>query len=238
MRLKVDIVNEAYRQMRISGLTINPKPEFIETALSVLEGMMALLEEGRNLCVGYKFEEVPDANTEHGVRNSHFLMMATNLAIQLIPHFNKTVPQILYNLAGANYTTSSAIVAAANIRQVQAPRTMPRGSGNTNKYNRWQLFNRNEILAPNDCETNKIIVGEINDYAELFLAYLKTEIIASFTIEVSAGLLLLISSNTDDTVSYRVQGVTNTTSFQSVLIKITTDTGRVEHREVAFELTS
>jgi len=238
MRLKVDIVNEAYKQIRISGLTVNPKPEFIETALNVLEGMMESLEDGRSMCLGYNFEELPDANTESGVKRSHFLMMATNLAIHLIPHFNKQVPQILYNLAASYYSTSSAIVARENIRQVQAPRTMPLGSGNTNKYNRYSRFNRPESLSPNDCETNRITVGEINDYSESFNAYLGSEIISSFTIEATNGLTISTSSNTDTVVSYRIEGVSNTDTSQKVTITITTDTGRIEIRVIDFEISS
>lgn len=238
MTTKIEHINNAYSQLRISGLTVNPTPADVSTALERLEDMMAEFEDGRNLCVNYNFEENPDPGTESGVKRSINHMIATNLGVRLVPDFNKAVPQILFAQASQSYSSVSAIVAAQNIRQVQAPSTMPRGSGNTLRYNRWQRFNKSAELAPNDCSTNILGTGEINDYIESFADYLGTETIASYTITASNGLTIISDSNTDTAVSYRVQGEDTSTlgSYQTVLISITTSSGRIEDRTIDFEV--
>ena len=240
MTTKIEAINSAYSQIRISGLTVQPTPEDVSTALWRLEDMMAELEDTRNICVGYNFEEAPDPNSETGVKRGYQHMIATNLGIRLIPDFNKQVPQTLMAQASQAMSGVSGAVAAENIRQVQYPNRMPRGSGSTQRFNRWQRFYREAALPTNDCESNYMAVGDINDYQESFSAYLAGETIASFTIEVSDGLDLISSSNTDDVVSYRIEAKDNATTgiFQTVDITITTGSGRINLRTIEFGISS
>lgn len=240
MATKIEIVNSAYSQLRISGLTVQPTPEDIETAMWRLEDMMAELEENRNICVGYNFEENPDQNTESGVRRAHHHMMATNLAVRLIPDFNKAENPRLAAQASQSLATTSSAVAAQNIREIQYPRRQARGSGNTLRFNRWQRFYRPEYLPPNECETKRMTEGDINDYEESFEGYLAGETIASFTITESDGLTIQSSSNNDNIVSYRVKAedVSSSGSAQSVTIVVTTSTGRITTRVIEFEVSS
>jgi len=235
MSKKADIINGMYSRLRISGLTVSPGAEETAIALERLEGMMAQFELD-NICVGYNFTDAPDPDDQTGVKLAFNEFMETNLAVRLIPDFNKVVPPQLMGLASGSYSFAAGQTAHDNLRQVQPPRRMPRGSGNTLRYNRWHRFNRPIDLPPPDCSTNNMVVGGVNDFDESFKAYLAGEIIASFIITASAGLLLGASSNTDDIVSYRVTAVSAATSGirQLVVITITTDTGRIEIRDIDF----
>ena len=181
MALKSEHIEDAYSQLRISGITVIPSPELQAKALNRLENMMAKFY-GRNMCLGYNFEQTPDLSTESGVERKHWNMIATNLAVHLIPDFNKQVPPALNALASADYSTSSSIVAADNVRQVQPPDRMPRGSGNSYKFNHQNRYNYPDEIAPNMCESNVLSKDDIEDYTESFVAYLDSETISSYTI--------------------------------------------------------
>lgn len=238
MTTKIDRVQSAYSQMRISGLTVTPSPEDLQLALNRLEAMMSELEFGRNICMNYNFEETPDPNSVTNVAMPFWYMIDTNLAIRLIPDFNKQVPQALVMQASQSMATASGISAINNIRQVAAPDRMPIGSGSTLRYNKYQRFNRESKLPPAVCTTNVIIKGNINDYDESFRAYLGNETIASFEFTVDRGLELISSSNNDPIIDYRIKGVSATTSgpWQQIRIVVTTSSGRVETRLINFEI--
>ena len=237
MSLKIDVINDCYSQMRISGLTVDPNPEMITLALSRLEYMMAGYEI-RNICVNYNFEDVPDVNTNTGVTAGFFLMMSTNLACNHIPDFNKEVPQKLYDMAATWLSGAAGASALANLNQVAPPNRQPRGSGSTLRTNRWSRFYNTAVTADDSCETQKLYLGNIDDYKESFRAYLSGETIANVDITASQGLAIQSSSISGDIISYRVKAVDAVTygNYQQVTIIITTDAGRVETRVIQFEI--
>lgn len=238
MFLKIDIIQDAYSEMRISGLTVSPSPEDVAVALNRLENMMAEFSS-KSLCTHYNFEDDPDPNSATNVERRYNHMMATNLAVRLIPDFNKVVPQSLFNQASQSYSNMLGYVMAENARQIPYPRRMARGSGNTLRFNRWQRFQRPEKLPPNECATNRIIVGGINDYRESFKAYLNIdEVISSFTIEADGGLAVQSSSNNSPFIDYRIKAdsVASDGIWQQIKIVATTDSGRVEPRFINFEV--
>lgn len=239
-RTKIDDIQGAYSQMRISGLTVNPTPEDVTVALSRLENMAAELE-ARNICIGYNFQEVPDPSDLTNVDQHYWHMMETNLAMRLLADFGKQVPPSLMTQANQSMSTASSISAAASVREVEYPRRMARGSGNDLRFNRWQRFQRPDKLPPNECATNVILIGDINDYSESFEAYLgSAENISSFEIAADVGLNLISSSNNDPLISYRVEAIENVSDgrWQQVKIVITTDLGRKETRLINFEVLS
>lgn len=241
MTKKTDVISGAYSQMRISGLTVEPTPEDLTLALSRLENMMSELEYGRNICTDYNFEATPNPDSDTNVPQFYWHMMETNLAIRLIPDFNKVVPQTLITQANAALSTASSISASQNVQEVIYPRRMPRGSGNTLRFNRWRRYQRQQKPAPNSCATNKMLLGEINAYQETFRAYLNDgESISSYTITVDPGLRLVSSANNDPIIDYTVEAVSNSAqgTWQQVKIEITTSAGRKEVRLVNFDLES
>ncbi len=238
MTTKIERINGAYSQMRISGLTVSPSPEDLQLALNRLENMMHELEMGRNIFMSYNFEDEPDPNSVTNVDPVYWQMMDTNLAGRLIPDFNKTVPQALISLANSSLTTASSFSAAQNARQIAPPDRMPIGSGTDLRYNKYQRFNRATQLPPNKVATNVMTINDIDDFFEDFTSYLGSETIASFVITVDKGLTLVSSSNNDPRIDYRIQADDNATdgTWQQTRIIITTSSGRVETRKVNFEL--
>ncbi len=238
MSLKGDIVAEAYAELRISGLTVQPGAEEFSYGLSRLEQMMFELSN-RNICNGYNFEQNPDGATESGLDIADDYMAAVNLAIRLIPSFNKQVPAELKMQASQALSNAAGRTLTNTVRMVQYPRRMARGSGSTLRFNRWQRFYREQALPDNNCATNRMIVGEINDFQESFEAYLDGETITAAVVTATSGLTLLSDSESGGVVSYRVEANSNistTGNFQWVNFQITTNTGRVELRQVSFEV--
>ena len=240
-QFKADIIADAYSQLRISGLTVDPAPQDLELALMRMENMFAEFS-ALNVCASYNFEDEPDPNSVTNLPNYAKGMAALNLAVRLIPDFNKVVPPELKAFANGSYSTASAKAMKDILNQVPYPRRQPRGSGDNLRYNRWQRFYRNAPRAPADCATNHIRGGDIDDYIEHFDSYLnKDEFIASFTIESTEDITIVSSSNDNQDVLYRVeaadQSTSSSTGFQVVGIVITTTAGRVEKRSVNFQLT-
>ena len=238
-QLKVDTIQDAYSQLRISGLTVNPTPSDLETALVRLENMMAEFS-CRNICTNYNAEDVPDPNSVTNVEKYAWQMMATNLAIRLIPDFNKDVPPALMALAGASLGSVSAMSAKAGLTDVPYPGRMPRGSGSTLRFNRWQRFYRTQESAPTSCSTKNIRYEEVADMVEHFAAYLDAaEVIQSYTLEPSDYITIQTDSNTATDVNYRVyvpSTSNNLGSYQRVKITVTTNLGRVEVRYQDFNI--
>jgi len=238
-RLKVDTIQDAYSQLRISGLTVNPTPSDLETALVRLENMMAELSS-RNICTGYNAEDEPDPNSVTNVERYAWQMMATNLAVRLIPDFNKDVPMALNQLATASMSSVSAISAKKALCETPYPSRQPRGSGSTLRYNRWQRFYRPTETAPANCETKNIRFEEVADMVEHFGAYLnKSELIDSYTFDAGEGITIQSDSNTGTDINYRVfipSTSNNTGTFQQVKITVTTDQGRTEIRYQDFNI--
>jgi len=237
--LKVDIIKGAYSKLRISGLTVDPTPSDLELALKELESFMAEIF-ARNMVLGYNFEDDPDPNTPTGVIRSYQFMMETNLAVRLISDFNKTVPQALLDQASGSYSTAAGQAMLEKLNQVQPPRRQARGSGNTLRYNRWSRFYRLFNANINNPAQKTIFIGDINDFEEKFDAYLNTgEVIASYDIVADPGLILSNDSNDDESVFYRIEGsnpLNNSALSQLVTIIITTSNGRVETRQILFEV--
>ena len=238
MSLKIEIINGAYSRIRVSGLTVQATPNDVALALDRLED---LAEELRsiNICIGYNFEEEPDPNSLTNVKRKFKSMLEANLAVRLLSDFGKQIPQSLAMLASATLSTASSITASESIQEVQYPRRMPLGSGNSrvNRYRRYQLP---ETLPPNECASNKIDIGEIQDYEETFATYLEGETIASYVITSDSGLSIESDSNADPLINYRIKALSNVSQgvWQQVKIEITTDTGRVEIRVINFEVNS
>lgn len=238
MTLKSDRIIDAYSQMRISGLTVNPSPEDEKLALNRLEDMAAEFES-RNICTGYNFEETPDPNSPTNVPREFWQMFSTNLAIRLVD-FNKVIPPLLIAQASQSLSNASSISARKRLKEVLPPRRMPLGSGNTLRTNRYNRFNRPVAPPPSECETNDMFIDDINNYTETFDAYLDAgEIIDSFELTADAGLSVQgTPTNTDTAVNYQIKAVNTVTTgaWQQVKIVMTSSTGRVETRFINFSV--
>jgi hypothetical protein len=236
---KGDIIMDAFEEIRISGLTIQASPNENERGLNKLESMAAEWES-RNICAGYNFTEQPDPSDPSNIQLSAKQAFVTNLATRMITSFGKEMPNVL--AVQAMQSLSGLSSAVAMIRQVQAPNRMPRGSGNTLRYNRWQKFNQPAVLAPQNCTTETLLIGNVNDFFADWTQYLSsTEDLASYTLSASSGVEVLTQSLASPRVNFRAKGVSLTTidaeeSFATVSITVTTTDGRVDTKVINFKL--
>lgn len=232
---KIDFIVDAYSQLRISGLTVDPTPEDLELALMRMENMAAEWDS-RTVDVNYNFEDQPDPNSPTNVIRAYHHAFATNLSARLIPDFNKVVPQALMDQATQSYSNMSGRVHLEKLQQVQNSPRMPRGSGNTNKYNRWARF-YNTLVSTSD-RTIDMFIGDVNDYTEHFDSYLMdTETISSYSIVADSGLTILSDAQVDADINYQLQADdANGSITKQVTIIITTSTGRIQTRITLFNL--
>lgn len=238
--LKVDFIADAYSQLRISGLTVNPSPEDLEVALMRLEDMAAELH-GRNVVTGYNFEDTPDPNSVTNIIRAYKSAFVTNLAIRLTPDFNKDAHPILFSQASQSMSNMCGRIALERLQQVQYPTRQARGSGNTLRYNRWARFYRQYNVGATNAAGKTMFVGDIQDFTEHFDSYLNSgEDIDSYTIDSDPALMLVSDSNDTPDISYRIQADEPTSATSSdgqfVTITITTTSGRVNTRQIFFEL--
>jgi hypothetical protein len=240
--LKIDLISGAYSKLRISGLTVIPSPEDTELALILLESMLDEYE-ARNICVNYKFEDEPDENSPSGVARKYWDAIKCNLAVRLIPDFGKGQRPDPVLITQGNAALSFLSSNTALVRQVQAPSRMPLGAGNR-RYGRrgWSNYNIPVPEAPLNCETIKMIIGNVDDFVEHFDSYLNSgEDIDTYTIEADTGLTIVSDSNSSTDVLYRIKadgnsGTKSDSSLQLKIVVTTTDT-RVVTRLINFELT-
>lgn len=231
---KIDIIVGAYSQLRISGITRSPTPEDLELALCRLENMAA--EWGTTSDdAGYFFEDEPDPNSPSGLIRGYRNAFETNLAVRLIPDFNKQIPPALE--LGASQSLSNMIgrLAAQRMRHVDYPSRQPIGSGNSYQYSRWARFYRTGGNPPNASTSDSMFVGDVRDYVEHYDSYLNDgEVIASYSIVVDSGLTVVSDSLVSPDISYRIQAGTASENLSNTVYQITivatTDAGRVETR--------
>jgi hypothetical protein len=230
---KVDIIRGAYSQLRISGLTLQPSPDDLELALARLENMAAELE-ARGIATEYNFEDEPDPNSDSLLPRGYWHGFECNLAVRLVPDFNKNASPVLFAQAAQSISVISAISAKNKLQQVSYPNRQPVGSGNI--YTRWQRFYR----QPNPSAGNtQMVLDDVSDYVEHYDSWLNAddnEVISSFSIVVDSGLTLESSSSTDNDVNYRLKASQLSSSAQVTII-VTTSTGRVSTRYKYFTIT-
>jgi hypothetical protein len=238
MNTKGDLINCAYSRGRISGLTSSPTPEDNELGLQRLENMAEEFH-GRNIDVGYNFEDDPDFNSPHNIDKKYWDAFETNLACRLLGDFGKEPITSLFNLMRSGYSFLSS--STAPLQETQYPSRQPVGNANTLRRNRWRRYYPEITAAPLSSETEHMVVDDIDDYTEHFDAYLLTgETIASYTIEASDGITIVSSSLTSPDVDYRIQadgsGTGEGTTTSEVKIVATTSDGRIETRLINFSL--
>lgn len=228
---KIDIINNAYSQMRISGLTVDPGPEDVELALVRLEEMAAEFET-RGICVNYNFTEQPDPDDDSNIPLGFRLAFSAPLAIRLVD-FGKAVPPELQ--AQASQSLSNLSARSFQLNETQYPHRMPLGSGNTLRTRRWQRYYQPSPRAPIDCATHYMTVTNINDFSETWERYLNEgETIVSFVRTFTPGLSIVSESLTTPVINFRVKALE--AGYQAIEYTATTSDGRVNVRIVNFEV--
>ena len=130
---KIDIINDAYSKLRISGLTVDPTPEDISIALTRLAGVIGALPWD----IGYIYPETiggDDANSDSGLAIDVFDPVSTLLAYRVAPDFGK-------QLSPADYSDAMSVLARkfSDVEGSKYPETLPTGIANEypNTINRY-----------------------------------------------------------------------------------------------------
>lgn len=238
MTTKVQTINNAYQQLRISGLTVSPSSADLTLGLSTLENMMDELLAMWNLNIGYNFEVTPTLNGLTLVPRAFQYMMDTNLATRLIPPFGKDTPAKLETMASQSLSNAIGKVAALNLRPVQPPRRMPIGSGNTYRGVFWNRYSVPVPVPPVSGSTNYMLQGETLDYVEDFSAWLGAATISSYEIECDPLLTIDASASATPLITYTLtapaQIPANYGPYQLVKITVTDNGGRTLIRLINF----
>lgn len=130
---KVDILNGTFSLLRISGMTVNPRPRDLQDGLQIMDDYAAEIQP--ELDTGYIQPDEyggSDLNDYSGLTASLAGPFKKLMATQLAPLFGKAVTPELYKLAqdGMNSLEYQLV----NIGPAQNPATLPIGSGNEYDY--------------------------------------------------------------------------------------------------------
>ena len=223
MSTKIDIINKAYSRLRISGITVIPSSEDVETALDRLESMAEGWQSKYN--TDYYFEDSPQASTPHNIPRRHWAAYETALAMELIPDFGKEIPAQLMRLSNAAFSRLAAEY--TRIKRVDAPSRQPVASNvSTNVY-----YVDTDSASPN---AYKAYTGEIKIFYEDFSSYLGYgETVSSYTIEETNNITISGDSLTGAVITYTVT-FDNASELEEVVITITTSAGQKEIHKKQF----
>lgn len=239
---KIDHIRHAFRELRISGLTTTPSTMELETALYMLEAMIAEWYE-RNLAVSWQFEEVPDPNADSTAEPWAFQAIALCLAMRLIPTYNIEPSAGLGVAARQSLSLVSNKLARERTRQVAYPRRQPRGHSNLLRNNRWARYYRPVPRVPNTGDSIYLRVGEIRDFTEFYEDWLlakNNEDLTGYEISTDSGLRLLEHDFTRDTVVFRLEAIDaveyENNTLQRVKISVRSTDDRIETRFLNVEI--
>jgi len=239
MILKIDIVLAAYEELRISGLTSQPTPGEIETAVRRLDNMI-LGWKNKNLCPSYirstSYSDI-DPNQDSGINDVDMFAIVANLAKNLCAMFGKVCPMQTMIDAKEGYDNLFSAVVPERENDPYMPKGSGRPFGNTFAH-RFKFLN-NDKSAPGNCDTFYIKVGEIGNYPHSFVHYLNEvtgDTISSYTVEDGRGVSVLSHSESGGVVTLQAEGLT--VGFAPIKITVTTSSGRVNPETVNFNVTT
>ncbi len=241
--LKADIINNAYSELRISGLTVSATPGDNILALRKLESLAHELQ-ARNIRVGYNFEDIPDPGSPSGILPQYQYSISIILAVRLLSDFGKGVqpdPTLMQS-----YSIAASFIGANTVRikEVAPSSRMPIGSGSRRRWAGYSNFYPQVAQAPNSAKTLEMWVGDISpELVEDFQDILETgEDVVSYTITADSGLSLASDTLETPVIKYRVEALGNPVGsdsnriYQRVVIKVETTTGTKQTRYINFNV--
>ncbi len=229
-KTKGELVAAAFRKAQISGITTQPTGDELAGAVETLEDMMRELQS-KNACINYEYEDGPCLSTDSKIDPMWYHAVQSRLGLLLCSDYGIEPSATLQRQAAQAW--SSMIGKKTLPRQNVQPRTMPRGSGNTNRLGVWSRYYGGDNRAPIDCDTVQIDVGETYPLTVDFSIFLTNgETISAFEIQEVSGGITQTSQLTEDLngVELVVTGVSAGTN--SLIVKITTALGRANLEKV------
>ena len=238
MILKIDIVLAAYEELRISGLTSEPNPREIESAVRRLDNMM-LGWKNKNLCPSYirstSYSDI-DPNQDSGINDVDMFAIVANLAKNLCAMFGKVCHMQTMIDAKEGYDNLFSVA----IPTRESDPYMPLGSGQSygGNYGYRPKFQSGDKNAPDNCDTFDLKVGQIDFFSVDFNRYLLDgNTIGSFTVESGQGVQILNSAESDGVITIEAQGIV--AGFATIKITVTsTPSDRVDPVTINFNVTA
>lgn len=238
---KNEVIQGAFSQLRISGITVIPGPKQQALALRRLELTMAELIDPNiwNLSIPYNFEQEPDFGSPHNLPKGLIDAVEVYLAVRMLADFGKVANPALAmrvkGAIGALFKYSSK----ASTPRVNYPNRMPMGKRINSVYPNNNFFPDFET-TPIESSTIVMYNGDRRDFLESFLTdFNETEVIDSFTIEADDELTINSSSNSDYAVTFDITATGSSdgsTSVPKLKIVATTDESNIFTRIIYFKL--
>jgi hypothetical protein len=130
MWTKRQLIEQAYDELALAGYVFDLTPEELQSALRLLDGMMAGWE-GKGVRLGYALPATPDASDLDqlsGLPDRANEAVWANLAMRRAAGMGKTLMPSTLRLAREGY--AALLVPLAQPRTQQLPSTLPVGAGN------------------------------------------------------------------------------------------------------------
>lgn len=223
MKTKIQLINAAFRELRVSGLTAGPSPEDIEIGLEALEDLM----RSQRLPIPYIFEDVPDPNTESGIPEEFNKAIQLKLADEAKWTYAKDMDRP--KLAAA---WSLMINRLATIPELTPPRGMPMGRGN----NRFVYYgDRFPGVAAVNPAAKTIGLDDLVFISEDFSDYLQPgETLSGSVVTKDPELTLGADTSTGNVVAFTITP-TKTGQYKAK-IRVTGTLGTIRNRYVYFNV--
>ena len=240
--LKAEAINQAYDQIRISGLTTQQVPEEVIIALRELDQLMYQWRVlGRD--VNYNFPPpttgdervLSDPAEAMGVFDWAQAGVIASLAKNLVTYFGKAVP------------TSLAAVARVGLRTIMQqtfrsednpyPHRMPIGSGNRLRNVGYLARFYAPAYKGRGQQTEILVTQNLDLTCDFTLELAEGDALASYTIEADnrGGVTLQSHSRDGNVISFRVIADAENGRDGSVEIVGTTDNGLIIPKKICFD---
>lgn len=228
MKTKIQLVSQAFDELRINGITSKAKNEDVDLALESLEQLVSEL----TFDIGWRFEDIPDPNSPTGIDKSAESAIYLSLAVRIADRYGKQISPMK-----ADAAMSRLLSRAQKPRQVVYPDRMPMGLGNRRQYRYENQFMPQQIQAPNNVNTEYITYGDKVQLSIDFTNYIRpNETVSSYTKEFSQGIVISGDYLSGNTVTFTVEA--KSVGYEYVMFKATGDAGTIINRRIDFNLNS
>lgn len=228
MKTKIQLVSQAFDELRINGITSKADSEDVVLALNSLEQLMSEL----TIDIGWRFEEDPDPNTMSGIQRFAESAIYLALAVRIAPRYGKDANLI----RGQASAAMNALMSKVNKpRRVSYSTRMPLGLGNRRQYPYGSQFMPAPDQAPNDVNTEVFVIGDSRPVAVDFTDYMQpNEVVSTYTLSATSGLTVTNELLTGNILSFTVTA--GNLGYQVVTLSAAGDAGTIKNLRLDFQI--
>jgi len=224
MKTKIQLVSQAFDELRINGITANADSEDIVLALESQEQLVSEL----TFDIGWRFGTDPNEVT--GIPMYAESAIYLSLAVRIADRYGKQISPMK-----ADAAMGRLIGRVQKPRLVNYPANMPAGLGNRRQYRSLDIYMPQVVEAPNNVNTESMSFGDIRSVSIDFTNVLQpNEVIQSYTKEPSEGLTITNESFAGNVITFTVKA--DDLAYQFVIFKVTGDMGTVANRRIDFSV--